>query len=81
MKIVVKSLTEKEIERRDYSDVMAISIDGKTVFCVNDGEPEDANLRRDFNDCLKIPQLMEYAFNAGKNGEMFEIERLRVDSI
>ncbi len=81
MKVTVISLTEKELERRDYSDILGIEIDGKSVFMVNDGEPEDANLRRDFNDCLKIPALLKQAHEAGVKGEPFEIETTKVDEI
>uniref|UniRef100_A0A6M3KYB0 Uncharacterized protein n=1 Tax=viral metagenome TaxID=1070528 RepID=A0A6M3KYB0_9ZZZZ len=79
MKVTVKSLTDEEFERRDYRDALEIYIDGKVRFSVYDGEPEDANLSRDFNDCWNISELMKTAFLAGKNGEEFEIEILRVD--
>jgi hypothetical protein len=46
-------------------------------FC--DGEPEDANLNRDFNDCYKIIKLMKEAYEAGKNGEDFKIETIEID--
>lgn len=79
MKITVKYLTDEARERRDYRDILLIQINEKQRFCVSDGEPEDANLSRDFNDCWSIPQLMKEAFEAGKNGENFEIENLEVD--
>ena len=60
---------------------MEIFVDDKKVFCVYDGEPEDANLSRDFNDCIVIPDLMEMAYKAGVLGEIFEIEYLKVNEI
>ena len=51
MKIIMKSLTEQGVEDRDYRDAIEIFIDGKRVFSVGDGEPEDSNLGRDFSDC------------------------------
>ena len=81
MKIKVLSLTEEAFDKRDYRDVMEILIDDKSVFCVYDGEPEDANLRRDFNDCIVVPDLMKMAYEAGVAGETFEIEYLKVDEI
>ena len=81
MKVTVKSFTNAEIERRDYRDVLEIGIDGLRCFSVFDGEPEDANLSRDFCDCFSIPELMKKAYQAGLNGEPFEIEILRVDEI
>lgn len=81
MKIKVLSLTEEAIEERDYRDVFAIEIDDKRQFKVQDGEPEDGNLGRDFNDCFKIPELMRMAYEAGKNGEKFEIVNEEVEEI
>ena len=73
------SLTDKGRERRDWRDMLTIEVDGKTVFDVWDGEPEDANLRRDFSDCVKIPELMEMAYAAGKAGESFIVEKVKLD--
>lgn len=69
MKIVIKSFDEKCLEDRDYRDAYEIKIDGKGVFSVWDGEPEDANLARDFCDVYSIPDLMRKAWEAGKAGE------------
>jgi len=79
MKVTVKSLSEKLYEKRDCRDMLEILIDGKSSFTVFDGEPEDATLARDFNDCWSIPGLMRVAFDAGKNGEDFEVENVNVD--
>lgn len=56
--------------RYDYT----LEIDGKVEFDVYDGEPEDNSLMRNFNDCVKIPDLLKRAYEAGKNGEEFELE-------
>lgn len=80
MKIKVTSGTENYMQERDYSDFIEITIDNKLVFEVSDGEPEDSNLGRDFGDCYLIPNLLEMAYKAGKNGECFEIENCEVDS-
>ena len=37
------------------------------------GEPEDMNLARDLSDALSIPDVIKMAYEAGKNGEEFEI--------
>ena len=55
----------------DYSQGMTIEIDDEKAFGVFDGEPEDNNLSRNFCDCSKIVDLMELAWQAGKNGEDF----------
>ena len=81
MKVSVTTLTDFAIKQRDYQEVLEIHINGKSCFSVSDGEPEDANLSRDFNDCWNIPELMKEAFEAGKNGEEFEIKNLQVDEL
>lgn len=81
MKVTVLSLTDESIKRREYKDVLTIEIDGKRVFEVYDGESEDANLMRDFNDCFKIPDLLRSAYEAGKAGEDFSVEIERVDEL
>lgn len=58
----------------EYRNAFEIKIDGEKVFSVWDGEPEDANLNRDFNDAYSIPGLMRRAFEAGKAGEEFTVE-------
>ncbi len=77
MKIKIVKRNEKYLERYDYRNFLRIEINDKKEFEVMDGEPEDSNLSRDFNDCLKIIDLMKMAFNAGKNGEKFELEKGR----
>ncbi len=44
-----------------------------------DGEPEDANINRDFNDVYSITDLMKMAYDAGKNGEDFTVTSTTVD--
>ena len=80
MKVTETSLTEEEIARCD-GDVLTIDIDGDPVFRVVDGEPEDANLRRDFNDCWKIIGLMRSAYDAGVKGEPFEYKSVKVEDL
>lgn len=81
MKIIMKSLTEQGVEDRDYRDAIEIFIDGKRVFSVGDGEPEDSNLGRDFSDCWQIPDLLKMAYEAGKKGEELIIETEEVDDL
>lgn len=51
-----------------------IFIDGKRVFTVSDGEPEDNTLNRNFNDCYGILDLLRQVHEAGKRGETLEVE-------
>lgn len=39
----------------------------------HDGEPEDNNLARNFNDCYSIITLVRAAFDAGKRGDELKI--------
>lgn len=57
-------------------DSLEIEVDGNSKFSVSssDDSPEDNNLLRNFSDCYGIGELMELAYNAGKNGEEFELE-------
>ncbi|MEG0133077.1 MAG: hypothetical protein RR851_10300 [Clostridium sp.] len=81
MEVRVLSLTEESQEERDYRDILVIEVDGKKVFEVMDGESEDSNLSRDFNDCFNVPKLMEMAYEAGKKGEDFKVKHEEVEEI
>lgn len=64
------------MEERDYRDGLRITIDqggeGKVLTFI-DGEPEDANLSRDFSGCHGIVGMMRLAYEAGKRGEAFDV--------
>jgi len=81
MKVEVIYRSADKIEDYDYHDAFIIIIDGKEVFSVSDGEPEDSNLSRDFSDCYNIPGLIERAYKAGEAGEDFEIVESDSDDI
>lgn len=57
-----------------YREALEIQIDGRCVFDVHDGEPEDNTLARNFQACTEIPDLLHVAWAAGKTGEPFSIE-------
>ncbi|MFS0562558.1 hypothetical protein AB1K91_17670 [Terribacillus sp. 179-K 1B1 HS] len=62
------------IERSGRSlEVYEVKIDGWVAAEFSDGEPEDANIMRDFSGVKSIPELMKRAYEAGKRGEEFEI--------
>jgi len=79
MKIIEKLSSDKFLEANDYRSFYEINIDGKQVFSFFDGEPEDANLLRDFSDCYNIVDALKAAYEAGKNGEPFDIEKIELD--
>ena len=57
---------------------LSITVGDETLTFI-DGEPEDANLCRDFNDCYNIVNFMYKAYNAGKAGEPFEHEIIQTE--
>jgi hypothetical protein len=57
-----------------------MEVDGKSVFGVSNLSecPEDARIGRDLTDSGDVIKLMKMAYDAGKNGEDFEVlERTR----
>ena len=60
---------------------LVIKIDDKQVFSINElcESPEDAIFTRDLSDCNRIPGLLRMAYEAGKNGDFFEIEYIEED--
>lgn len=81
MKVTETTFTDKGREEFDYRDYLRIDVDGKQAVEFMDGEPEDANLGRDFNDCFSIVDLMHRAYEAGRAGEKFEYETREVDDL
>lgn len=75
MKITFKTCSEEQLAEDDYQDCIELLIDGKEVFYVHDGESEDNSLSRNFAACYSIPDLLEKAYQAGKAGEDFLIEK------
>lgn len=54
-----------------------VNVDGKTKASFIDGEPEDANMMRDFADVHTIPDLMKLAHEAGLNNEKMTVEYVK----
>ena len=79
MNITTITLTDEGQASRDYRGMYAIEVDGKTIFEVWDGEPEDNSINRNFNDILSIPKLLQAAYDAGKRGEELSFESIEVD--
>ena len=81
MQVSVTTLTEEAMEKRDYRDSISIHIDGVLKLSFFDGEPEDNNLSRNFNDVYKIADLLSKAYRAGRLNEQFGIEEREVDEM
>lgn len=59
---------EEFLDEYDYNEFLRITKDDENIFEVYDGEPEDSNLSRNFNDCFNISTLMELCYKLGKDG-------------
>lgn len=78
MKVQVQEYWDKSYGF-DTQTSLVIEIDGKSVFRMNElcESPEDATFGRDLSDCNNIPSLLRRAYEAGKNGDYFEIEYIK----
>jgi len=74
MKITVLTRSDEQLDEYDYREAFAMQVDDEKVFSVHDGEPEDNSLSRNFSSVYSIPSLLEKAFFAGQNDELFSIE-------
>jgi len=80
MKIQIEKFSEKGSESYEYRGFYQIEVDDIKMRFL-DGEPEDANLGRDFNDIYKIKNAIQKAYEAGKNGESLDFEEKEVDDL
>ena len=81
MKVKQITRSQSALENSDYQDKVQIEIDGKLVFQVHDGEPEDNDLSRNFSDVYEIGELLKLAYQAGKQGKSFELEIVESDEV
>jgi len=84
MKITERSLTDEQMEQNDYRGGYEIDVkfDNKekpVKFSFWDGEPEDANMGRDFSDVFSIVEAITRAYEAGKAGETLEMSEEEID--
>ena len=64
----------QKIQERRNGNGITIKVDGKRMFDVYDGEPEDNTLARNFCDCYSVVDLMKLAYEAGVRQEEFSLE-------
>lgn len=67
----LKYVEKTAMDESDYRSAVVISFGDKSL-SFYDGEPEDANLSRDFSDIYHISSLIDLAYEAGKKGEEIE---------
>jgi hypothetical protein len=70
---MIVKVTDRIFDEDEMRMEFNVEVDGKTEAGFLDGESEDANISRDFADVYSIPSLMQKAYEAGKNGDSFEI--------
>lgn len=80
MEVTIITLSDEGLEARDWRDTYAIKFDGKTVFSVGDGEPEDNNISRNFSDIYSIPKLLQEVYEAGRRNEQVTFNKMQVDN-
>lgn len=79
MKLIIKTRTKEQIEENDYQNHFELYINEKLQISVGDSLsecPEDATLGRDLNFVFGIKDLIKMAYDAGKNGEPFNYEKI-----
>lgn len=60
-------------ELDDCRQCVTLLVDDSEIACFCDGEPEDNTIARNFNDILKIGDLMRLAYQAGVEGLGLEV--------
>lgn len=68
MQVEMITLNDEELAENDYRESVTVKIDGKEVFSICDGEPEDNTISRSFSDVYKVMDLMKQMYDAGKAG-------------
>lgn len=71
MDVTIKTTTSNEFG--DKTEVGVEYSSGETTLGFHNGESEDNNLCRNFNDCWHIMSLVKKAHAAGKAGEPLNI--------
>lgn len=74
MKITVINRQQDDFEFRQSLEII---VDGEDLALdFTDGEPEDNNLSRDFNDVFRIIELVKLAYDAGIRDEELQINEI-----
>jgi len=64
---------------QDYRSAVSLNLEGSNEIIFMDGEPEDANLSRDFSDVYQIAEMIEYANQLGLDGVKIITETEDID--
>lgn len=76
---IIETIRKGEYDE-DYSiDIKVVTEKGEKSVSFGSGEPEDMTLGRDLSGAYSISDLIEMAYEAGKNGEDFAFEQKEVE--
>lgn len=76
--VVFKAISSTEDDGFDYREAYKIEADNGVSASFMDGDTEDANISRDFNDVYQIQYLIERANQLGLEGKTVTIEHLDI---
>lgn len=74
MKIITIDKYNEDTGCGSYKIIVETNNGSRNDISFYDGEPEDNTLGRNFNDVYSIPDLLKIAYEAGKNGEEWELD-------
>ena len=73
-------IIENKYEVEEVWEQLEINVNDKIHLNLGSYDsPEDNHLHRNFKDCYRITELMRLAYEAGKDGEEFILERISKD--
>lgn len=78
MKITITTRGEDLRAEYDYRQRYQVKFDDEVVFDVSDGEPEDSNLSRDFNDVFGLPKI--FGMLVARTGTKEDVEVVQVEA-
>ncbi len=78
MKLNIIESSDHFFENHDYRSFINFKL-GEIELVFLDGEPEDANLSRDYSDVYKIKDLVMKAYKIGKAGGDLEVIQQELD--
>lgn len=77
MTIIIKQKVITSTE--DYRSEIIITEDGKKIFEVNDGEPEDNTLHRNFSSCHSVIDILKKMYEYGQSGTVVKFEEEEIE--
>lgn len=72
MKIQIERAIVKEYGFKEVIS-WAMAVDGRYTLSLGRGEPEDMIIGRDLFDASSVLELLEFAYEMGKQGSSFEV--------